>query len=116
MSVAHGVLLGVLAALAVAGLVAVLAVARAGTRRLERRGGLLELDTPAARTALRPISWTCMVCGRQRADSNIAVASRQAGWLTINVRYCVDNDDCRKAAEARADADVRRFGPDEART
>lgn len=48
-----------------------------------------------------PLTWTCMVCGTERADPDIRVAYRPIKGFEeafphsrTNVRYCRDNPDC----------------------
>lgn len=55
---------------------------------------------------LGKITWTCMVCGQEREDGDIAVATESAeiprgrgGKLSVNVRFCADSATC--AAQAR---------------
>lgn len=52
------------------------------------------------------ITWTCMVCGQERDDQDIAVATESAevprgrgGQMSVNVRFCADSATC--AAQAR---------------
>jgi len=48
-------------------------------------------------------TWTCHVCGRERPDSRISVASgmiQMAGGVMMqrNVRYCNDRPECQERA------------------
>lgn len=53
-----------------------------------------------------PMTWTCHICGAERPDALIAVHSFDCsaaygfppGTIRRNIRYCVDRDDCRRAA------------------
>lgn len=62
---------------------------------------------------MRGFTWTCRICGAERPDVRIDVASAQglfAGALaTVNVRHCNDRVDCLTAAPLRAEADLGRF-------
>lgn len=56
------------------------------------------------------LTWSCMICGRERDDADIGVASgvvilpRSGVEMTQNVRFCRDNPDCEAAAQAQAQA------------
>lgn len=58
-------------------------------------------------SGLDALTWTCMVCGCERADADIAVEKREfeAGSArgSVHVRYCRDRDRCRSGASMRAD-------------
>jgi hypothetical protein len=56
------------------------------------------------------LTWSCHVCGRERLDQFIAVASRPAAGihdkipgLMFNVRYCVDCEACTAVATTAAE-------------
>ena len=56
------------------------------------------------------MTWTCHVCGKERPDDKISVATGRILDLPgaeINIRYCNDNLDCE--TEARAGAAVGSF-------
>lgn len=48
------------------------------------------------------ITWSCMVCGRERPDESISVYSETHFMgrvpLTYNVRYCNDREHCSENA------------------
>ncbi len=56
--------------------------------------------------SLNNISWNCTICKASRPDAKISVFSSDIssqhnlppGSVQSNVRYCNDNDDCRKKA------------------
>jgi hypothetical protein len=53
-------------------------------------------------------TWTCMVCGRERDDDEISVASgrftfpRTGVEMQTNIRYCNDDPDCEAEAKLKA--------------
>lgn len=46
------------------------------------------------------MTWTCHVCGDERPDAQISVATHQVGFAEVNVRYCNDRSECTKKALA----------------
>ena len=54
------------------------------------------------------LTWTCMICGKERPDNKISVDSRDASkTLKVpgaiqNIRYCNDSEYCTKEAKVRS--------------
>lgn len=56
------------------------------------------------------VTWTCMICGRERDDQDIAVATESAeipagrgGQMSFSVRHCVDSSSCAQGAREQAE-------------
>lgn len=50
-------------------------------------------------------TWTCHVCGKERPDAYISVASgfiKELPGAQINIRYCNDNPECDRVAHESA--------------
>lgn len=66
-----------------------------------------------SRVRLGALTWKCHVCGVERADEMIAVATASAevgdgGKVATNVRYCRDRKVCHDRAVEMADEWLRR--------
>jgi len=55
-------------------------------------------------------TWTCHICGKERADNNISVFTADfsmkyglpSGTMQQNVRYCNDNPVCEEKAKTHS--------------
>ena len=51
----------------------------------------------------RNLTWTCMVCGRDRPDEHVSVLKKRMSILEhdydVNIRYCNDTPGCLAHAE-----------------
>lgn len=62
------------------------------------------------------VTWTCMICGEERDDADIAVATRtgelpSGGKMQVNVRHCADSYTCSSRADLEAGIRLKALMP-----